>query len=156
MACHRIVHARGCDKIEKLLYCTVQVDPTNEWKYSTDTSWRTHDTNKSATEVHTFYLTLTVTKQKLTMSTEDEKKADGPEGCYLLYESDSGGKLTLLYTHGEVPDNAVGFLAPGPGKTIPNFKVRVFSRGETCCFITRSADTLLHAYSLSRMGVVVS
>mmetsp|Transcript_23845 Transcript_23845/g.30407 ORF Transcript_23845/g.30407 Transcript_23845/m.30407 type:complete len:114 (-) Transcript_23845:313-654(-) len=43
------------------------------------------------------------------------------EGCYLLYESDSGGKLVLHYSREADPD-AVGFWAPGEGKKIQGFK----------------------------------
>ena len=50
--------------------------------------------------------------------------SEGPEGCYLLYESDSGGKLTLQYTKGEVPKNSVGFWVPGEGKKIQGFKFK--------------------------------
>lgn len=47
----------------------------------------------------------------------------GPKGCYLIYESDSGGKLTLFYSKGEVPSSdAVGFWAPGEDKQIQSFK----------------------------------
>ena len=27
----------------------------------------------------------------------------GPEGCYLVYEPDSGGRLMIVYSHGYVP-----------------------------------------------------
>mmetsp|Transcript_35060 Transcript_35060/g.49784 ORF Transcript_35060/g.49784 Transcript_35060/m.49784 type:complete len:181 (-) Transcript_35060:136-678(-) len=61
-------------------------------------------------------------------SAAEEKKADenplGPEGCYLLYESDSGGKLMLQYSKGEVPPKAVGFWVPGEGKKIQGFKFK--------------------------------
>jgi hypothetical protein len=49
---------------------------------------------------------------------------DGPEGCYLLYESDSGGKLMLFYSKGEIPDNAVGFFCAMPPKKIQDFKFK--------------------------------
>lgn len=56
---------------------------------------------------------------------EDEKKLeDGPEGCYLLYEADSGGKLTLQYSRGEVPQQAIGFWCAGDGKKIQGFKFK--------------------------------
>jgi hypothetical protein len=56
--------------------------------------------------------------------TPDIAPLDGPLGCYLLYESDSGGKLTLYYSKGDVPANAVGFWVPGEGKQIQGFKFK--------------------------------
>lgn len=38
----------------------------------------------------------------------------GPVGCYLVYEGNSGGRLMLYYSMGEVPENAVGFWMPSP------------------------------------------
>ena len=49
---------------------------------------------------------------------------DGPEGCYLTFEPDSGGRLMLFYSKGEIPKNAVGFWCPGPGKEIQGFKYK--------------------------------
>jgi len=49
---------------------------------------------------------------------------DGPMGCYLTYESDSGGKLCLTYTKSAIPENAIGFWTPGPGNTIQGFKFK--------------------------------
>mmetsp|Transcript_28199 Transcript_28199/g.39675 ORF Transcript_28199/g.39675 Transcript_28199/m.39675 type:complete len:429 (+) Transcript_28199:60-1346(+) len=47
------------------------------------------------------------------------------EGCYLTYESDSGGRLMLHYVRGlDIPDNAVGFWTPGAGKSIQGFKFK--------------------------------
>ena len=47
-------------------------------------------------------------------------------GCYLTYETDSGGRLMLCYQKGgNPPSNVVGFSAAGEGKTIQGFK---FSR----------------------------
>mmetsp|Transcript_53036 Transcript_53036/g.158728 ORF Transcript_53036/g.158728 Transcript_53036/m.158728 type:complete len:165 (-) Transcript_53036:274-768(-) len=43
------------------------------------------------------------------------------EGCYLVYESDSGGKLMLYYSRAKVP-NAVGFWRAGEEKKIQGFK----------------------------------
>lgn len=48
----------------------------------------------------------------------------GPEGCYLVYENDSGGKLMLFYSTGIIPDNAVGFWCAGQGKKIQGFKFK--------------------------------
>jgi len=47
----------------------------------------------------------------------------GPEGCYLVYEPDSGGRLMAVYSRGYVPMNAIGFWYPGPkSKGIQDFK----------------------------------
>jgi Immune Mapped Protein 2 (IMP2) N-terminal domain len=48
----------------------------------------------------------------------------GPTGCYLVYESNSGGCLVLQYSEGPVPDNAVGFFCPGAGHKIQPFKFK--------------------------------
>jgi hypothetical protein len=53
-----------------------------------------------------------------------DSPSEGPSGCYLIYENDSGGKLTLQYSQGEVPANAVGFWCPGEGKKIQGFKFK--------------------------------
>ena len=62
------------------------------------------------------------------MAMEEKKEADGgssiPEGCYLCFESNSGGRLTLLYTKSEIPQNAVGFFCPGQGHSIQGFKFK--------------------------------
>mmetsp|Transcript_20408 Transcript_20408/g.33793 ORF Transcript_20408/g.33793 Transcript_20408/m.33793 type:complete len:183 (-) Transcript_20408:194-742(-) len=65
------------------------------------------------------------------MSDEEKKTSeaaiapsDGPEGCYLIFATDSGGKLTLHYSKGDVPQNAVGFWVPGEGKKIQGFKFK--------------------------------
>ena len=64
----------------------------------------------------------------LPVTMENETSTDpapnGPEGCYLLFESDSGGKLMLQYSQGMVPQNSVGFWAPGEGKKIQGFKFK--------------------------------
>lgn len=52
---------------------------------------------------------------------------DGPEGCYLVFESASGGRLMIFYSSGKIPKNAVGFWCPGPGRSIQGFK---FKRNE--------------------------
>jgi Immune Mapped Protein 2 (IMP2) N-terminal domain len=49
----------------------------------------------------------------------------GPVGCYLVFESSSGGCLVLQYSEGPVPDNAVGFFCPGAGHKIQPFKFTV-------------------------------
>jgi hypothetical protein len=43
------------------------------------------------------------------------------EGCYLLYESDSSGRLVQHYSKTSVP-NAIGFWCAGQGKKIQGFK----------------------------------
>ena len=59
------------------------------------------------------------------MSTANEKFPDeGPEGCYLVYEPSSGGRLMLYYSKGPVPSNAVGFWMAGEGKKIQEFKFK--------------------------------
>lgn len=45
------------------------------------------------------------------------------EGCYLVYESDSSGKLMLYYSKTKVA-NAIGFWKPGQGKKIQVFKFK--------------------------------
>ena len=52
----------------------------------------------------------------VTTTTEDDDM--GPEGCYLVYEPDSGGRLVVIYSRGPVPLNAVGFWCAGEGKKI--------------------------------------
>jgi hypothetical protein len=49
---------------------------------------------------------------------------DGPEGCYLTFETTSGGRLMLVYSRGDIPSNAVGFWCPGPGHSIQGFKFK--------------------------------
>jgi hypothetical protein len=53
---------------------------------------------------------------------DDDYEETGPEGCYLTYESDSGGKLMLYYSKGDIPEHAVGFWSCGEGKKIQGFK----------------------------------
>lgn len=48
----------------------------------------------------------------------------GPEGCYLVYEPDSGGRLMTVYSRGYVPMNAVGFWCAGEGQSIQGFKFK--------------------------------
>jgi hypothetical protein len=54
----------------------------------------------------------------------DYADEEGPEGCYLIFESASGGRLVLLYSRGEIPLNAIGFWCPGPGRSIQGFKFK--------------------------------
>lgn len=49
---------------------------------------------------------------------------DGPTGCYLCYDSTSGGRLLLHYSEGPVPENAVGFWCAGPNQKIQPFKFK--------------------------------
>lgn len=44
------------------------------------------------------------------------------DGCYLIYDSASGGTLVLHYSHEAVPENAIGFWSPGPNQTIQHWK----------------------------------
>eukprot|EP00586_Coscinodiscus_wailesii_P021935 CAMPEP_0172497666 /NCGR_PEP_ID=MMETSP1066-20121228/103077_1 /TAXON_ID=671091 /ORGANISM="Coscinodiscus wailesii, Strain CCMP2513" /LENGTH=170 /DNA_ID=CAMNT_0013270555 /DNA_START=95 /DNA_END=607 /DNA_ORIENTATION=+ len=55
------------------------------------------------------------------MTTETPEKNEA--GCYLLYESDSSGKLMLYYSKTEVP-GAIGFWEAGEGRTIQGFKFK--------------------------------
>lgn len=49
----------------------------------------------------------------------------GPEGCYLVYEPDSGGRLMVVYSRGYVPMNAIGFWCAGAHhKGIQSFKFK--------------------------------
>lgn len=67
------------------------------------------------------------------MSTENEAEVATGEsttapstpvdGCYLVYEADSGGKLTLYYSKTPV-EHAVGFWYAGQGKKIQGFKYK--------------------------------
>lgn len=45
------------------------------------------------------------------------------EGCYLLFDDSSGGKLTLQYSKEKV-DASIGFWGPGQGKKIQGFKFK--------------------------------
>jgi hypothetical protein len=49
---------------------------------------------------------------------------EGPEGCYLIYEPSSGGRLMLFYSRAEIPLNAIGFWCPGPNNSIQGFKFK--------------------------------
>mmetsp|Transcript_20071 Transcript_20071/g.49296 ORF Transcript_20071/g.49296 Transcript_20071/m.49296 type:complete len:173 (+) Transcript_20071:137-655(+) len=49
---------------------------------------------------------------------------EGPEGCYLTFDSLSGGRLVLYYSQGKIPLNAIGFWCAGPGKAIQGFKFK--------------------------------
>lgn len=44
------------------------------------------------------------------------------DGCYLIYDNASGGTLLLHYSHKAVPENAVGFWAPGSNMQIQSWK----------------------------------
>ena len=54
----------------------------------------------------------------------DDDDDTGPEGCYLTYESDSGGRMMLHYSKGEIPDHAIGFWQAGDDKKIQEFKFK--------------------------------
>jgi len=43
------------------------------------------------------------------------------EGCYLLFDENSGGKMTIQYSRKSV-NGAIGFWAPGRGKKLQGFK----------------------------------
>ena len=45
------------------------------------------------------------------------------EGCYLLFDPTSGGKLTINYSKTMV-EGAIGFWAPGKGKKLQGFKFK--------------------------------
>lgn len=49
---------------------------------------------------------------------------EGPEGCYLIFEPMSGGRLIIMYSQGKIPLNAIGFWCPGPGRSIQGFKFK--------------------------------
>ncbi|CAJ1961361.1 unnamed protein product [Cylindrotheca closterium] len=53
---------------------------------------------------------------------------EGPEGCYLMFDTLSGGRLLLYYSRGKIPLNAIGFWCPGPGKAIQGFKFKQSSQ----------------------------
>lgn len=69
-------------------------------------------------------LTLAPTTSSVEAAAKENQPNDavGPTGCYLVYEPSSGGRLMLHYSTGVVPDNAVGFWAPGPSHPIQKFK----------------------------------
>lgn len=56
--------------------------------------------------------------------TSEFAEEEGPEGCYLTYDAVSGGRMMLLYTHDKIPLNAIGFMTPGPGRSIQGFKFK--------------------------------
>jgi hypothetical protein len=58
------------------------------------------------------------------MSDEKKDSEDGPIGCYLTFESSSGGQLVLIYSKSEIPLNAIGFWCPGPDHQIQGFKFK--------------------------------
>ncbi|KAG7353264.1 hypothetical protein IV203_009313 [Nitzschia inconspicua] len=60
------------------------------------------------------------------MATENGMVPDleGPEGCYLIFEPSSGGRLMLYYSKGDIPTNAIGFWCPGAGRSIQGFKFK--------------------------------
>jgi hypothetical protein len=45
------------------------------------------------------------------------------EGCYLLFDPSSGGKLTIQFSK-VVVEGAIGFWAPGEGKVLRGFKFK--------------------------------
>ena len=51
------------------------------------------------------------------------QSSEATPGCYLVYLSDSGGKLVLHYSKTPV-DSAIGFWRAGQGKLIQGFKYR--------------------------------
>ncbi|KAL3934217.1 MAG: hypothetical protein SGBAC_010016 [Bacillariaceae sp.] len=51
-------------------------------------------------------------------------KEEGPEGCYLMFDTLSQGRLVLYYSQGKIPLNAIGFWCAGPGKAIQGFKFK--------------------------------
>ena len=53
----------------------------------------------------------------------DSDRFELGSGCYLVYESDSSGKLFAHYSEKPVP-NALGYWAPGEGKKIQGFKFK--------------------------------
>ena len=59
-----------------------------------------------------------------TSATDEFAKEEGPEGCYLTFDPASGGRLMLFYSRGEIPNNAIGFWCPGPGRDIQGFKFK--------------------------------
>ena len=70
--------------------------------------------------------TIAAPRNSAKMSMDNKKyfSEEGPEGCYLTFEPDSGGRLMLFYSRGEIPQNAIGFWCPGPGRTIQGFKFK--------------------------------
>jgi hypothetical protein len=53
---------------------------------------------------------------------EESKNIEQPEeGCYLLFDESSGGKMTIQYSRNPV-NGAIGFWAPGRGKKLQGFK----------------------------------
>lgn len=64
------------------------------------------------------------TKTSSPTALEWSNENEGPVGCYLVYESSSGGRLTLHYSQGKVPENAVGFWCPGKDQKIQGFKFK--------------------------------
>jgi hypothetical protein len=62
---------------------------------------------------------------KLELATKGKKLPDPTVGCYLSYETNSGGRLVLCYKNGgKAPSNAIGFWAAGEGKSIQGFKFK--------------------------------
>jgi hypothetical protein len=60
---------------------------------------------------------------KSASKTEYVEPVNSTEGCYLLFDPASGGKLTLQYSK-TVVNGAIGFWAPGRGKKIQGFKFK--------------------------------
>lgn len=44
------------------------------------------------------------------------------DGCYLIYDSSSGGTLVLHYSRQQQVENAIGFFVPGKERKIQDFK----------------------------------
>ena len=63
---------------------------------------------------------LTASVEKPPPISSPMKAASGP-ACYLVYETDSSGRLVLHYSKEPVA-SAIGMWVPGPGKTISGFK----------------------------------
>lgn len=79
----------------------------------------------TATAPASTYSTSNNNNKPAIMDEDDIANVDkGPEGCYLVYEPDSGGRLMIVYSHGYVPMNAVGFWCCGEGKKIQDFKFK--------------------------------
>lgn len=67
---------------------------------------------------------------KMNVVERPENPEHGPVGCYLCYESSSGGRMMLQYSKGDVPENAVGFWLPENGQKIQGFKFNGGGRSE--------------------------
>jgi Immune Mapped Protein 2 (IMP2) N-terminal domain len=87
---------------------TVSPTAASEWALSETTVGKRNQTTSTA----------------VSDSNDNRDENHGPVGCYLVYESNSGGCLVLQYSEGPVPENAVGFFCPGHGHTIQSFKFK--------------------------------